>query len=68
METKRKNKFRVYEAGDLVALTIDNNDAGYGIVLDMLFGADGMEQYYVVESLHNGQIIHCFYYELAYIS
>ena len=68
METKRKNNFRVYEAGDLVALTIDNGDAGYGIVLDMLFGADGMEQYYIVESLHDGQIIRCFYHELAYIS
>jgi uncharacterized protein YijF (DUF1287 family) len=68
MVTKRKNNFRVYETGDLVALRIDNSDAGYGIVLDRVFGADGMEEYYMIEMCNNSSQIYCFYYELEYIS
>lgn len=63
-----KNNFRVYETGDLVNISLNNSDAGLGIVLDKIFAADGLEEYYQVQMCNDGCIINCFYYELRYIS
>ncbi len=70
MEIKRKNKnsYHPYAPGDLVNIAIDNSDAGLGIILNKVFSADGLEEYYQIEMCNNGAIINCFFYELALIS
>lgn len=65
---KTRSSKGMLEIGDLVHITVDNGDYGYGLITDHDYGADHMEFYYLVWTPHDNRVERFFAHELTYVS
>ena len=65
---KTHSSNRTLKTGDLVHISVDNGDGGYGLVSGEEYGADHMEFYYLIWIPHSNRVERFFHHELRYVS